>query len=249
MRYLHGLTTSFTGFAFLCRAPALWRYGLLPVLVNMIVALAAWVLTFLLARYAWNSFTDTLSDSWWAPIIEWTVLICLIVVSMGVGFVAYLVLQGIFCSWFFSKLAFHVELHLGARPEDLSDIPLLSQITDSSRSSLKLVLITAALFLLNFMPIVGSVIAIGIGLPVDAYILGSEFLGYPLELRGIRWKQRQQFARSQLASTLGLGTVVAGLMLIPIIGAVFQTTSVVGAVLLHRRLVGLPVTVPDTTSQ
>ena len=84
---------------------------------------------------------------------------------------------------------------------------------------------------------------------MDAYILGAEFLGYPLELRGQRWRDRQAFAKQWVGATVGLGIVVTGLMLIPIVGAVFQTTAVVGAVLLHRKLTGLPFTLDTDDAQ
>ena len=64
-----------------------------------------------------------------------------------------------------------------------------------------------------------------------------------MELRGTRWLDRQAFAKKHLGATVGLGIVVTGLMLIPIVGALFQTTAVVGAVLLHRELTGQPITV------
>ena len=66
--------------------------------------------------------------------------------------------------------------------------------------------------------------------------LGFEYFDYLLSLRGLRRSEKLAFARRRRPFTLGLGTSVAVLAFVPIINAVFLTTAVVGAVLLHKRL-------------
>jgi CysZ protein len=177
-----------------------------------------------------------------AGVAVWCLFLVVVVVALTIAFVAYLLLQSVFCAWFFSQLARHVDLFLGTRPDELTDPPIVAQISDALRASVKLVIVNVFVLLLNVIPVVGTIAALVIGLYVDAFILGSEFFGYPLELRGIRWRDRQRIAKAHLGTTLGLGTVVSLLFLIPILGPAIQATSVVGAVLLFRRINGLPTT-------
>ncbi len=237
--YVEGISTAADGFRFLCRYPSLWQYGVWAVVTNIAVAFASLLVTFWVGTTAWKSFAAELPIAWWVSIVEWIGLIAILMLAFGVGLACYILLQSVFCSWSFSKLAYRVEIFLGATPDELSEISYSGQILDALRSAGKLLLVDAGILLLNIVPIIGTVAAVVIGGYMHAWVLGADFLGYPQELRGIRWKDRQQFARQWLPSTLGLGTIVAGLMLIPIVGAMFQTTAVVGAVLLNRRINGL----------
>ncbi len=240
--YMRGLAVSFEGLSFLCARPALWRFAVWPILANIIVSLAALILAWQTGSYFWQTFSDSLPIVWWATIVKWCLFLAVVVFALMVAFVAYLLLQSVFCAWFFSQLARHVDLFLGTPESELSDPPIVAQISDALRATIKLIIVNVFVLLLNVIPVVGTIAALVIGLYVDAFILGSEFFGYPLELRGIRWRDRQRIAKAHLGATLGLGTVVSFLILIPIVGAAIQATSVVGAVLLFRRINGLPTT-------
>jgi uncharacterized protein involved in cysteine biosynthesis len=185
--FIAGLSGATEGFLFLCRYPGLWRYGIWPVLVNIVVALVVWLGAFQIGRMFWQSMVSTFPDTWWAPIIEWGVFVGLIVLTLGLGVIGYIVLQGVFCGYFFSLLARHVEMSLGVAPGELKDVRVPGQITDALRAAFKLIVVNVFLLLLQILPVVGAVAALIIGGYLNAYILGSEFLGYPMELRGIRW--------------------------------------------------------------
>ena len=232
-----------TGFTFLNNHPALWRFGFLPVIVNILVTFFVWLTSFHAGWSAWESYQTSLPIAWWADVVKWIGLICIVLLTLALAFVMYIMLMGVVCAWFFSRLAYHVELALGAPESELSEIPIAAQVIDALRAVFKLVVVNCVVLVLHLIPVVGSMAAVAIGLYLDAYILGTEFIGYPMELRGTRWLDRQAFAKKHLGATVGLGIVVTGLMLIPIVGALFQTTAVVGAVLLHRELTGQPITV------
>ncbi len=240
--YVRGVAASFEGLSFLCSRPTLWRFAIWPILINIVVSLVSLFLAYQIGSYFWQSYSDSLPIVWWATIVKWCLFLVVLLVALTIAFVAYLLLQSVFCAWFFSQLARHVDLFLGTRPDELTDPPIVAQISDALRASVKLIIVTILVLLLNVVPVVGSIAALVIGLYVDAFILGSEFFGYPLELRGVRWRDRQRIAKAHLGTTLGLGTVVSLLFLIPILGPAIQATSVVGAVLLFRRINGLPTT-------
>ena len=239
-----GLRSGIDGFAFMCRHPSLWSHGVKPVLLNILVAVAVLLGAIFFGQWLVNWATDGLGDGLWDRVKWWSYLFAMVFLTLGLAFISYLILMSAICSTSFSKLAREVEFKLGAKEDDLAEISTIGGIVDSLRAMIKLVTINLLLLLLNVIPGIGSLAAFTIGLYIDSYILGSEFLGIPLELRGKRWPERQEFARTWRGATLGIGANVTGLMFIPIVGAVFQTTTVVGAVLIHRRLKGLPTEVP-----
>lgn len=242
--FAHGFRASIDGFFFMCRHPSLWTYGIWPVILNVVVAFAVWLGAFFLGQWLLDWVTGWLGDGIWGQIGWWMCFVGVLLLTLGIGFISYLVLMSVFCSFSFSRLARKVELYLGAKEEELAEVSTVAGIFDALRAALKLVVVNVLLLGLHVVPGVGSLVAVSLGLYVDAFILGSEFLGIPLELRGKRWLERQEFAKTWRGATLGIGAVVTGLMFVPIVGAVFQTTAVVGAVLVHRRLTGLPTDVP-----
>jgi uncharacterized protein involved in cysteine biosynthesis len=240
--FVRGLTASFEGWSFLCARPTLWRFAIWPILSNVAVSLLSLFLAYHAGAHFWQSYANSLPIVWWATIVKWCLFLVVIAVSLTISVVAYLLLQSVFCAWFFSQLARHVDLFLGTPASELSDPPITAQISDALRASIKLIIVNVLVLFLNVIPVVGSIVALIIGLYVNAFILGSEFFGYPLELRGVRWRDRQRIAKAHLGTTLGLGAVVSLLFLIPILGPAIHATSVVGAVLLFRRINGLPTT-------
>lgn len=244
---VEGCRAGVDGFFFMCRNPSLWAYGIWPVILNVLVAIVVWLGAFLVGQWLLDWATEGLGDGLWDQVKWWVYFAAMLVLTLGIGFIAYLVLMSVFCSVSFSKLARRVEIHLGSTEEELVEVSTIAGILDALRASFKLIAINVLLLFVHVVPGIGSLVAISVGLYIDSFILGSEFLGIPLELRGKRWLERQEFAKTWRGATLGIGANVTGLMLIPIVGAVFQTMTVVGAVLVYRRLTGLPVVPPEET--
>jgi uncharacterized protein involved in cysteine biosynthesis len=161
-------------------------------------------------------------------------------VLFALAVAAWMTMQCVLCSFFYDKLARHVELQLGVRPGELKDLPLWPQAVDALKDLGQLAFLNVACILVQFVPVVGTVLGLCGSYYFTCSTLGVEFLSYPLALRGLRRSERRRFAGRCRWATLGLGTAVMILMLIPIINAVFLTTAVTGAVLLHRQLVELP---------
>jgi uncharacterized protein involved in cysteine biosynthesis len=149
---------------------------------------------------------------------------------------AWMAMQAVLCSFFYDKLARQVELLLGVQPGELKDVPLVAEAVDSLKDLALLFFVNIACILVQSAPVVGTALGLCGSYYFTCSMLGLEYLSYPLALRGLRQSERHRFARRFRWATLGLGTAVMILMLIPIINAVFLTTAVTGAVLLHRQL-------------
>jgi len=118
----------------------------------------------------------------------------------------------------------------------IREIPFRYQVIDTLRDLAAMLLLNTGLLALNCVPVVGSIVAICGALYFNGYLLGRDFLDYPLALRGMRRCDKHAFCRRHRWPTLGLGVAVLLLALIPILGALVPTTATTGAVLLHRRL-------------
>ncbi len=233
--FLSGLNVAFIGLRFMLTRPRLWAYAWQPVIANILVTIFVAVAAYWGGREALGMLSLDPAASWGMWLLYWVAFFGIALLGIGLTVTAYVTLQGVFCAIFFSILARETELLLGTPASEMCDPPLAAQIADALRAGLKLLIANALLLSLHLVPLVGSVAAVTLGLYVDASVLGAEFLGYSLELRSVRWVQRQQYAKQHRMTTLGLGTVISLFLFVPVLGSVLQATAVVGSVLLYHR--------------
>ena len=231
-----GLAAPWTGFQFMSSHPSLWRYGVLPVLLNLLITGLLLAILIGAGVYLFVSVHPWFGDQWTWRLVEALAAALLVVVLIALTVAVWMAMQVILCSFFYDKLARQVELQLGVRPGELKDVPLWPQAVDSLKDLCRLAFFNVACILVQFVPVVGTVLGLCGSYYFTCSTLGLEFLSYPLALRGLRQTERRCFARRNRWATLGLGTAVMILLLVPIVNAVFLTTAVTGAVLLHRQL-------------
>jgi CysZ protein len=231
-----GLSAPWAGLKYMADRPALWRYGLWPVLLNLAIT---GLLAALLAAggvYLFTTVHPRLHGSWWGLLGEVVLVGLFAVAALGAAVAAWIVLQAVLCSWFYDRLARQVELQLGTDGGELRAAPLAAQTIDALRAAGFLIAANAVCLGVQLIPVVGAPLGLCGGCYFICATLGFEYFDYPLALRGLRRRDKIAFVRRHRVSTLGLGAAVAALAVVPVLNAVFLTTAVVGAVLLHRRL-------------
>ncbi len=233
-----GFAAPWRGLRFMSQHPGLWRYGVLPVLLNLLITGLLLVGLIAAGVYGFAAVHQRLAEGWWRLPLEVLAGAALAVVLLGMTFVAWIALQSALCAFFYDLLARRVELQLGVKPGELCDVPLWPQAVDSLRDVAGLLVVNVACLVVQFVPVVGTVLGLCGSCYFTARALGLEYLDYPLALRGQRRAERRLFGRRHRWHTLGLGAAVALVAFVPIVNAVFLTTAVSGAVLLHRRIAG-----------
>jgi uncharacterized protein involved in cysteine biosynthesis len=231
-----GFSAPWHGFVFMCRRPGLWRYGVAPVLLNIVITGLMLVLLVFAVIRATSSLDSWFGENGYA--IYWEVLaVCgLIVLMLGLVLATWKLLEGILCGHYYGKLAREVEIQIGTPPGELKEIPFSYQVADSVGDFVALVVINLGLLTLNCIPAVGSIAAVCGALYFNSLILGRDFLAFPTGLRGMRRSENRAFSRRFRFQTLGLGVAVLLFSLIPLVGAVLLTTATTGTVLLHQRM-------------
>jgi len=234
--FFEGLRAPWEGYRYMQANPSLWRYATWPVIINLF-------LTGLFIYLIWKSFGlygehihPFFETSIWMRIAEVAAIVVAIVLCLVFVVIVWLLLSALLCSVFYAKLAEKVEIILGMDPKEIKEVSILYQVVDALRAAATLGAINIALLFLNLLPGIGSAMALVGTFYFDSYTFGYDYFDYPLVLRGLRREEKLLFVRTHRAHAVGLGSVVLFLNFIPIIGAVFLTTSTVGAVLLHRKL-------------
>jgi CysZ protein len=250
-RFREGVAAPWIGLRFLNRHRQLWKYAAAPIAANLVITVV--VVACLVLAIVWSISVAhprlaSATGDWPAP-AQWTAELLLagvlLIVFLGGALLLWRVLTGVLCGYFYERLAKRTEEVLGVAASELRELSFTYQVVDTCRDLAALVLIHATFFIVGFMPLVGAPLAVVGDFSFTWFLFGADFFDLPLALRGRRRSEKRRFCRDHLPHTLGLGASVFMLQLVPFAGAVFLTTAVVGAVILHRRL---KASLADTTA-
>lgn len=236
-RFVRGLKVPLDGFAYVRRHPRLWPFLLPAALVNVLItgfALAILIITTILL-VSWVA--PVFGDGAWQTFLLVLTIVGVAAVVIGLTFVFWILFQNIIAGHLLSKLAERVEMQLGIDKDQLTSVPFSWQVKDGAIDTAMVVGIHGVAFMLQFIPLLGTLVGLFAAVSADALILGNDFLSHPMKLRGQRFAQRRDFVRRHLPETFGIGAVTLPLGLIPIFGGFVSAMSLVGTVRLYRELI------------
>jgi CysZ protein len=221
-RFISGALYPLYAAAVLARAPRLWRYVAIPMLVNLLVG--ATLYAGLL--YAGLSAIDGLVaglPAWAAALgaLLRALLIIGLLIATGFVLVRFGVVLG---SPWYTQLSAELELLRGAQPLPEQGSGLATAVRDLSRALafelrklLLVVAIGALLLLLNLIPVAGQLLATAGWIALGATITCLDFLDYPLERRMFSFRAKLRVIRRSLPASAGFGLVCLGLVSIPFV--------------------------------
>lgn len=216
-----GATYPLRALAVLMRTPRRWRYVLIPLLVSIVVGATLYVgllwagwrgIDALVAGLpAWAAFLGVLLRA---------LLMIGLLIAVGFLFLQFGVVLG--APWY-SQLSEQLELMLtGQAP--LGSSGVIAFTRDIGRALLfevqKLLLLIVAglpLLLLNFLPLLGAVLAGAGGIVLGTVIVCLDVLDPPLERRRLRFREKLRVVRRSLPASAGFGLACLGLVSIPLL--------------------------------
>lgn len=235
-RYTRGLFAPFRGLGHLRRNKVLWLWAIPPALVNTLITLLALTLlvwlSWLAVGYVWQLY----GSGFWQWVWRIAASIAAVIGVIGATLVVWLMLVNICAGYLLGILAEKVEKRLGLGQDEVYALSLVRETGDAVVESGKMLTIHGVALLMQFVPVIGAVVALPAVLIADAYLFGSEFFSYPMGVRGKTFKERSAFIRAHRAETLGIGTTILPVTLIPIVGGFMMSFATVGAVLLYREI-------------
>jgi CysZ protein len=208
--------------AVLGRAPRLWRYVLIPMLVNLLVGLTLYAGLLFAGLRAIDGLVAGLPA--WAAVFGALLRLLLIVgllIATGFVLVRFGVVLG---SPWYTKLSAELELMRGGQPlpEQAAGLPTMLRdlgraLAFELRKLLLFVAIGALLLLLNLIPVAGQVLATAGWIALGATITCLDFLDYPLERRLLSFRSKLGIIRRSLPGSAGFGLACLALVSIPFV--------------------------------
>ena len=239
-QFQEGFFAPWSGMQLMRAYPSLWKHALWPMVLNLVISLVILVCLVLAANRLLDSLqpwiVGQLPDwDWLASTSRLIVFLTVILLCGVLGVFAWFLLTAILCSYFYGLLAEQVE-HLLGDAEGHQPLSIWQEVKDTGFNLLFLAAGQAVIFCFNFLPLIGSVLAFTLGWGFTWYLLGADFFGYPLALRGVKRWEQLRFSSCHKSTTMGLGAAVFVCGVIPVLGAVLMTTAVAGTAVLYRRI-------------
>jgi CysZ protein len=221
-RFISGALYPIYATTVLARAPRLWRYVLIPILVNLLVGATVYAALLYAGLSAIDSLVAGL-PAWAAALGALLRLLLIVVLLIATGFV--LVRFGVVLGapWY-TQLSAQLELLRGGQPLTTHGSRLSAALRDLSRAlafelrKLLLVLaIGALLLLLNLLPVAGPLLTTAGWIALGATITCLDFFDYPLERRLLSFRAKLGVIQRSLPASAGFGLVCLGLVSIPFV--------------------------------
>jgi len=226
-------TISGAGYLFqgmwLITRPGLRRFVLMPLLINIVVFIAA-IYVGIMQFEALILQLHSSVPSWlqWLDWLLWPLFIALLFI---VVFYSFSLVANLIASPFNGLLAEKVELFLTNQPliqgnegtQLLAD--LLPTLRDEVGKILYALLWAIPFLFLLFVPVVGPLL----WFLYTAWMLAVEYADYPMGNHGVKFAELRQRLRKQRGLSLSFGSAVAVMGMVPIINFILMPSAVAGA--------------------
>jgi len=231
--FARGFGYALRGFS-LVRAPGVFRYALVPLLVNAILfAGALWF-----GASEFSTFIDWLLPQW----LDWALVrvVLWLVFALGAAlvlFYAFTLVANLVAAPFNGLLAERVERHLrGARGAEGTERGLVAEAGASFgaevRKMIYLALWSIPLLALFFVPLV-NLLAPALWFAFGAWMMALEYADCPLGNHGVVFGEGRRLVGRRRALALGFGSAVMIITAIPILNLMAMPVAVAGATALY----------------
>jgi len=248
-----GFFAPFRGLVFLKRERTLWKYVVIPLVINVLVFVGLGILFFFLFPELVGLILPE-GDAWYWTIVRavlWVIGSFLVAVLFLVSFTA---VGTAIASPFNEALSEQVERMVGGwKSEDGEG--LWGQAKRSARSAIESMKHVAVYLggsliigLTGLIPAAGTLISMVLGTLWTFLFLAMEFGDYYLERHWLAFRTRWRMVLAERWSSLGFGAGCAALFMIPFLNLLLMPGAVVGGTLLWMELKPPNRDLPSATS-
>lgn len=242
-RWQLGFGVILRGRSILQRFPLLRRHFWRPVIFNTLLS----TLTFLIWLWVWwtvtqwtvGTLTVWLEPLIWGPLLVVVHVLSILILGIACALLAVVIwrfLQGVLLGPIYADLSLRVEEAIGIPTDDLKGGSWLQAIPDTLIQIALLITLQLLSFVVNGLPLIGSIIATVLNFCGTTSLLGLDLFAFPLSARGVsRWQQLRYMNRQSWYCS-GVGTGILLSQAIPILGGLLTTYAVIGCTELFHEV-------------
>lgn len=223
------------GFGFLNRHPKLWGWVIAPaavtlvILVGVIASIVTVADALVRAVTSWLPAAVADAGAW----LVWSVVFVALVIG---GLLVFVSIAGIVAGPFNELLSEAVEERLtGKRSPPFSLLAFVRGIVRGAWHSVRRLVVTllavVLLFVLGFVPVIGTIVALLLGGYFAARGAAYDCYDAVLSRRELPYREKLEYLKLRRGRSLGLGAGVAGMLLVPGLNLIALGLGAAGATL------------------
>jgi len=233
-RFSRGFFYPFRAGKFLLRHPSLLRFVLIPFLINVSLFSG-------LVYYGIQFFDEFVAklipsgEAWYWVIVFYSLWVIAAAVTAVLVFFTFTVVGNLIASPFNDLLSTKTEeLISGARGDEKFSLrqfwsDSLQILLTELKKILIFVVIMALLFLLNFLPGIGSVVFSVFAFLLTVFFLVLEYFGFVAYRKRLGFREQRKFIWSRFSMSFGFGVGVMALLTLPLLNFICIPLGVIGA--------------------
>ena len=219
--------------------PKLILYSIVPMVINLIIYGTIFFFVYdWITGMAGNLEVLTKQENIMLEILRILVQVVSFLFVLLVCYFLFIIFGGIVSAPFNEFISKYVEERIfGIR--NVVEIPFAKEVLVSIREESKKLLfyfsVVIPLFVVNFIPMIGSVISIGVGTPFSAYYNALDFMDYPMTRNGAVFKQKLGILNKKLPLSMGFGTIAFIMTFLPVVNVIMTPLLVVAGTSLFYK--------------
>jgi CysZ protein len=213
--------------------PSLWKWLIAPAIISLVLLVAA-IAGILHTVDPLVGWVGAHLPSWLASVAG-TVLYLVVLALLGTaGLFLFATVAGLIAGPFCEMLSEHVEEVLTGRPSSPFSLRefvrgALLGIVHAIRRLITALLGTVVVFVVGFVPVVGTIAAVVLGLCLAARASSYDCYDAVLARRSMAYRDKLAYLAHYRGRTMGLGLAVAGMLLVPGLNLVALGIGAAGA--------------------
>lgn len=230
--FLFGFTYPFRSLKFFFSHKVLIKYSIAPMLINLFIYGSIFILTYswlMGSLEKWLGIENT-EAGFWLRFLHTALLIIGFLLTLFVCYLLFTILGNIVTAPFNEEISQRVEEIVTGRKEH--EMGFWEDAYISIKGEVQKLLfyfsILFFIFLLNLVPVIGSVVSTVLGFIFSCFYNALDFLDYPMTRKKMRFRDKLKITRKGKLVTYGFGVTAFLMMFLPVVN-VFMKPILVAA--------------------
>lgn len=199
------------------------KFILIPILINLI-------LYSIVFGFGYSYISDLIIQfiPGWLSWLEWLIWPIFFLSFSAIGFFTFTLLANLIAAPFYSQLSAKTVDIISGQTHKIENLPINQVVFSEAKRVVYLMSRMLPLLILSLIPGV-NLIAPFLWLLFGAWGMGLEFMAYPMENKGLLFKEQKNVAKGRRIGVLSFGGLVVTGLTIPIFNLIVAPAAVIGA--------------------
>jgi len=224
--FIYGFFYPFKSIKLFFKHPKLIGYSIVPMVINLIIYGAIFFYTFnWITEKSSDAIENNVNSNILFEIIQYFLTVFYFFIVLVICYFLFIILGGIVSAPFNEKISAYIEDNIYNKKTE-RNLPFLPDTVQSIAAELKKIAFYLSfiipLFLINFIPMIGSVISFVFGTGFSFFFNALDFMDYPLTRRMAGFREKLKVVNSKKMLSYGFGAMAFILTFLPVINVLMN---------------------------